>query len=110
MSSSVPMGSVVPYRPPHAREHATAYIGMIIFIGAWAMMFACFFFAYGALRVGAREWPPFGQPALPVGWPAVNTAVLLCSSLALEAGLFGIRRGKPAVLGPMVLASALLGM
>jgi cytochrome c oxidase subunit 3 len=83
---------------------------MIIFIGAWAMMFACFFFAYGALRVGARDWPPPGQPMLPLAMPAVNTVVLLLSSIALEGGLFAIRRGKRGVLAPMVLVSSILGI
>jgi cytochrome c oxidase subunit III len=103
------MGDLVRYPSPHAKAHTTAYIGMVIFIGAWAMMFACFFFAYGALRVGAKEWPPTGQPMLPLGMPALNTLVLVLSSAALEAGIFGVRRGRVAVLGPMVLLSALFG-
>jgi cytochrome c oxidase subunit 3 len=108
-ASIIDMGEVVPYRPPHARDHATAYIGMVIFIAGWAMMFACFFFAYGALRVGATEWPPLGQPLLPIALPAVNTAVLALSSAALELGLWRIRRGNARLLAPSILAAALLG-
>lgn len=103
------MGEILPYRAPYAREHTTAYIGMVIFIAAWAMMFACFFFAYGALRLGAKDWPPLGQAALPLGLPGLNTAVLVLSSLTLELGLACTRRGRVSALGPAILATALLG-
>jgi cytochrome c oxidase subunit 3 len=82
---------------------------MTIFIGAWAMMFAALFF-YGALRVGAGEWPPAGQPSMPIALPFVNTVVLALSSVALEGGIRAIRRGAAKVLGPMVIVTALLGV
>lgn len=104
------MGDVVPYRSPHASEHTTAYIGMIIFVGAWAMMFACLFFAYGALRIGSPFWPPAGQPLLPLAVPGLNTVILIASSAALELGLYATRRGRVAWLAPGIFASALLGI
>jgi cytochrome c oxidase subunit 3 len=104
------MGDVVPYRAPHARDHNTAYIGMVIFIGAWAMMFACFFFAYGALRVGSPSWPPMGQPALPIALPAANTGLLVLSSLVLELALLRVRRGSVRLLGPAIGLAAVLGI
>ena len=41
-----------------AHEETTAYIGMVIFLGAWAMMFGALFFAYGMVRARAMCWPP----------------------------------------------------
>ena len=42
------------YRPPHARDEATARVGMLLFLGSWAMMFAALFFALGVVRCAAR--------------------------------------------------------
>lgn len=103
------MGEIVSYRSPRAHERTTALIGMVIFIAAWAMMFACLFFAYGGLRIGAREWPPIGQPRLPIALPALNTLILALSSLAIEGGLGAIRKGRSRALGPALLASLALG-
>ncbi|HVU52691.1 MAG TPA: hypothetical protein VHL80_18550, partial [Polyangia bacterium] len=57
--------------PPGAsassREEATATIGMAIFLGAVAMLFAALFFAYAVMRAQAPAWPPAGQAPLPTG-------------------------------------------
>ena len=39
---------------------------MTILLGAWVMLFAALFLAYGVVRVQANEWPPFGAPRLPL--------------------------------------------
>lgn len=104
------MGQVIPYRSPRQAERTTALIGMTIFIGAWAMMFACLFFAYGALRLGAPFWPPAGQPVLPILVPGVNTLVIGLSSLAMEVGLAGMTRGASKRLAPALLVATLLGV
>lgn len=82
---------------------------MVIFIGAWAMMFACLFFAYGALRLGASEWPPLGQSRLSIALPGLNTAFIALSSGALELGLWETRRARVRRLAPMLLLTAMLG-
>ncbi|MCK6544660.1 heme-copper oxidase subunit III [Myxococcota bacterium] len=103
------MGQVLPYRSPRDAERTTAYVGMILFMGAWAMMFACLFFAYGALRMNAPYWPPVGQPVLPLGTTGANTAIIVLSSVALELGIVWTRRGKTGPLAAMIAVSALLG-
>jgi len=67
------MGDVVPLRSPRARRDTTAWLGMIIFLASWAMMFAALFFAYGIVRLRAQVWPPPELPALPLRLPLVNT-------------------------------------
>jgi len=77
-------------RPP-PRDEVTAWLGMVIFLGSWAMMFAALFFAYGLVRARAPSWPPLDQPALPLLVPAVNTAVIGFSSAALVAAMRALR-------------------
>lgn len=82
---------------------------MIIFIAAWAMMFACFFFAYGAIRLGTPDWPPMDQPKLPLEWPGLNLAVIAMSSVTLELGLLATRKGQSKLLAPSLAMTALFG-
>jgi heme/copper-type cytochrome/quinol oxidase subunit 3 len=61
----------------------TALLGMVVFLAAWAVLFAALFFAYGALRVRAPLWPPADLPHLPLGLPALGTVLLGASSALL---------------------------
>jgi cytochrome c oxidase subunit 3 len=80
--------------PPRARAETDAYIGMIVFLGAWVMTFAALFFAYGVLRAQAVSWPPPTERRLPRGLPGLNTLVLIASSLWLRRGLAAARRAS----------------
>jgi cytochrome c oxidase subunit 3 len=79
-----------------AREEATATIGMAIFLGAVAMLFAALFFAYAVMRAQAPAWPPAGQAPLPLGALGLNTLGLAAASLALRAARAVARRGDEA--------------
>jgi heme/copper-type cytochrome/quinol oxidase subunit 3 len=103
------MGAIVPYRPPRAREEWTAYLGMVVFLASWAMMFGSLFFAYGMVRARTTEWPPPDLPHLPLLVPGINTAILAASSAVLQLSLVAVRTGKVARLAPGLAASALLG-
>ncbi|HTS79605.1 MAG TPA: cytochrome c oxidase subunit 3 [Myxococcaceae bacterium] len=92
---------VLLYRPPHARDEATARVGMLLFLGSWAMMFAGLFFALGVVRWRSPMWPPEEVGPLPVGWAALNTVLLVGSSLLLEMALRSVRSGR---LGRMTAA------
>jgi cytochrome c oxidase subunit III len=102
------MGSVARLLP-HRHQEQTASVGMVVFLASWAMMFAGLFFAYGFIRSSAGPWPPAGVPALPVGLPAVNTAVLLSSSLTFAYGLRSLRRGERSVFIRALAVTILLG-
>ncbi len=56
---------------------------MLLFVGTEVMLFASFISAYLIIRAGAAEWPPWGQPRLPIEATAFNTLVLLASAVAL---------------------------
>jgi cytochrome c oxidase subunit 3 len=103
------MGDLLPYRTPRSREDWTSYLGMVIFLASWAMLFAGLFFAYGLVRARSEVWPPTDLPALPVKITAVNTALLVLSSVALQLALFSVRRGRTRVAGPALAGAAVLG-
>jgi cytochrome c oxidase subunit 3 len=102
------MGDVVELRP-RAREDFTSVLGMIIALGAWAMMFGALFFMYAGMRSHALMWPPPGVPHLPIGLPAVNTVVLLASSGAFSLGVRSIRKGNRRALSAWLGTAAALG-
>jgi cytochrome c oxidase subunit III len=89
-----------------ARSELTAWVGMVVFLASWAMLFASLFFAYALVRAHAPAWPPADQPRLPIALPGVNTGVILLSSCTLERALQGVRRGRPAAR-PLAMTSAL---
>src|SRR5258708_31475751 len=103
------MGAIVPYRPPRAKEEWTAYLGMVVFLASWAMMFGSLFFAYGMVRSRALVWPPPDLPQLPLVVPAINTAILAASSAVLHLSLGAVRAGKSSLLGPGLGVTAALG-
>jgi heme/copper-type cytochrome/quinol oxidase subunit 3 len=86
---------------------------MWMLILAEVMFFGGMVAAFLMLRMNATEWPPPEQPRLPVGVTAVNTAVLLASSVtaawALRAARADNRRGlvtwlgRTAILGSVFL-------
>jgi heme/copper-type cytochrome/quinol oxidase subunit 3 len=85
---------VLLHRPLHARDEVTARVGMLLFLGSWAMMFAGLFFALGVVRWRSPMWPPEEVGPLPIGWAALNTVLLVSSSLALEVALRAVRRAR----------------
>ena len=72
-------------RPKRAKPPVSSgVIGMLIFLVTEAMFFAALISAYLVIRSGIEEWPPWGQPRLPVESTAFNTFVLLVSGLLME--------------------------
>jgi cytochrome c oxidase subunit 3 len=86
-----------------------ARLALTFFIGAEAMLFAGLMSAHVVLRAAAGDWPPAGQPRLPVGLTAANSAVLFASAVAALAGWRAVRSGDRARLGRRLGWAALLG-
>ena len=103
------MGDLVPYRSPRSQRDWTSYLGMVIFLGSWAVLFAALFFSYLYLRAHTAVWPPAGTPKLPLELPALNTGVIAASSLALQMSLFAIRRRRGAIGGGLIALTFVLG-
>jgi cytochrome c oxidase subunit 3 len=100
---------ILPLPQPDAEKRKTSYLGMIIFVASWTMMFGVIFFVYGALRISADSWPPLGLPLLPLLLPTINTVIMGLSSASMERGLFEIRSGNARRLAPWLIATAALG-
>ena len=74
----------LPSQPKHAKSPVSSgVVGMLIFIVTEAMFFGGLISAYLVIRAGLDEWPPWGQPRLPVETTAFNTLALLVSGLLM---------------------------
>jgi cytochrome c oxidase subunit 3 len=108
-----PVGADVPdlaaRRARLGPAEVTAYVGMVVFLGSWAMMFAALFFSYALVRSRAPVWPPLDVPALPLLLPAVNTAVIAASSAAVVAALRAATLGRRGRAARALVAAGALG-
>lgn len=96
--------------PELEARHTTSYLGMVIFLASWAVLFAALFFTFAMYRVRASSWPPPGFAEIPLWLPALNTGILVASSLAYERGRRLLLRGQAARFFPFLLQSVLLAV
>ncbi len=82
-------------------------LGMLIFVIAEMMMFAGLMSAFSIVKAGALGWPPPGQPRLPVGATAFNTAVLLASAVFLLVANRTYARNRNLAKRPLFTAMGL---
>ena len=83
-------------------------VGMWLFLVSDALTFGGLLCAYGALRIGSPDWPVPGQ-VLDIPLTAVNTFILVCSSVTMVKALSAIRRGDLIGLRKFLLFTALGG-
>jgi cytochrome c oxidase subunit 3 len=94
--------------PPEQERAFTSHVGMIIFLGSWAMMFGALFFSYAMLRARAKTWPPEGVD-LPLLLPLVNTVVMVGSELLLVRANRLARAGRAGAIATPLLSAIVLG-
>jgi len=87
----------------------SAVLGTLIFVIAETMLFAGLISAFTIVKSGALGWPPPGQPRLPVGTTAFNTAMLLASAGALWLSNRAFARSRDAAKPPLFAAIGLGG-
>jgi cytochrome c oxidase subunit III len=85
-------------RPP-------AKTALWVFLAVASSLFALFISAY-AMRLSFLDWTPLPRPPLLM----LNTAVLVCASLAMEWTVHAARRGDLAGVRKRLVASGLLTM
>ena len=107
---STAVASVLRYRPRHSPSEATAWLGMLIFLASWTMLFAALFAVYGVLRLRAPSWPPPDGPSLPLLLPGANTLAIVASSVALQSSLRAARQGGVPAVFPAAAAALALGV
>ena len=88
---------------------------MWIFLCSDAMSFAGLLAAYGAVRLGQGTGWPIPHEHLDVPLTALNTFILICSSVTMVKALSAIRRGdlrglKLWLLGTIIGGSTFLGI
>src|SRR5437016_1472174 len=83
-------------------------VGMWLFLVSDALTFGGLLCAYGALRIGSPDWPVPGH-VLDIPLTAVNTFILVCSSVTMVKALSAIRRGDLSGLRKFLLFTALGG-
>src|SRR4051812_22841026 len=72
-----------------------AALGMWLFIASEVMLFGSLFSSYALLRIGAPTWPD-QSATLNVPLAAVNTAILIASSVAILRSSQSAARGSVA--------------
>jgi len=77
-------------RPLRAKPLISSTVfAVLVFIVTEIMLFASLISAYMIIRSGLEEWPPWGQPRLPVWTTAFNSVVLIGSAFLLrQASIF----------------------
>lgn len=92
--------------PPHD-PHSPGQWAMALLIATEAALFASLFFAWAYLGRGSATWSRHPAPEL---WlPAINTVVLLASSVTLHLGLRRARDGAPSHVRGALAVTIVLG-
>jgi cytochrome c oxidase subunit 3 len=82
---------------------------MIFFIASEAAIFAAFFAALIYSRVHSKVWPPEGMPHFELLVPAVNTFILLFSSVTLHLGHSAVEKNRRDGVIASILMTISLG-
>ena len=102
------MPRMIPF--PASREtRQTSFVGMVMALASWTMLFVALFFSYAVLRLNAVTWPPDGLAPLPKALPFLNTLVLLASSAVLHRGTRPESERTPGALRHALLVTMGLG-
>lgn len=108
------MSAAAPYTPPRREPLIpSAVLGMVVFLVTEVMLFAGLLSAYWVLRAGYAQWPPVGQPRLPIALTGANTVILLSSLVPLAAAFRRTRageRGTAALLWAAALGATFLAV
>jgi cytochrome c oxidase subunit 3 len=88
---------------------SAAAAGMLTFLLSEAVLFGSLIYAYIHLRLHAMTWPPAGFEALKVGFPAVNTVVLVTSGIFAHYALASYRKGNQAASRVWLLLTVAFG-
>ncbi|MGH7493887.1 MAG: cytochrome c oxidase subunit 3 [bacterium] len=86
-----------------------ALLGMLLFLGTDSMFFAALIGAFLVFRLGSADWPPPGQPRLPVAVTGANTVILLASGYTMYRAWRAIRASDQGGMFRHLTLTAILG-
>jgi cytochrome c oxidase subunit 3 len=100
---------------PHLAHHfdtpqqqfASGKLGMWVFLATEVLLFSGLFCAYAVYRANHPEVFVYAHKYLSIPWGAVNTVVLICSSLTMALGVHAAQTDKKRAL-IILLAATLL--
>ena len=84
-------------------------LGMWLFLASEVMLFGSLFSSYALLRSGAMSWPDQSS-IVNVPLAAVNTGILIVSSVAIVRAATALRGGNVARFRALMAATATLGI
>lgn len=82
---------------------------MILFIASEAAIFGAFFAALFYARYHAKVWPPEGMPHFEIFLPAINTAILLGSSVTCHFAHAALAKGRREGVVAALMMTIFLG-
>lgn len=89
---------------------SNAVLGMLLFILAEIMVFASFISAFTIVKSGFTNWPPMGQPRLPLESTALNSLFLLASAVFLFVShRYFVKEGSSSRVKKHFLTALLMG-
>jgi len=84
-------------------------LGVAVFIAAEMMLFGGLLSAFMILRAENAQWPPVGQPRLPLPITTVNSFILFASGWTVIAAVRAIRDGDRKALVDRLSLTLILG-
>ena len=99
-------------RPPSTRPApvvSNGRLALVLFMMTETMLFAGLMGTFVVFRVSSRQWPPVGQPYLPIAVTWVNSAILLASAWTMHAAVRAVRRGALSQFRVDLLVTLALG-
>ncbi len=101
--------AIQPRAMRRARGASNTKLAMALFLFTEAMVFCGLISSYLVLRGQTLEWPPAGQPRLPLMVTALNTLVLGASGWSMWQTLNAVRAGQGRRCRRLLITTLLLG-
>jgi cytochrome c oxidase subunit 3 len=92
------------------QEYSSSKLGMWLFLGTEIMLFGGLFAAYAIFRAKYPELFAESHEELNREMGAINTCILIFSSLTMAMGVTAIQRGKQMMAGLLILVTILCGL
>lgn len=84
-----------PAAAPAVDQHRINWLGLVLFITSESVLFANLIAGYIYLRFSSPAWGPAREAAhLDIGFVAINSVILLASSIPVHLANVGIRNGN----------------
>jgi len=98
------------FESPLADGHATARLGMWLFLATEALMFGGLFCLYAVFRAKLPAAFVWGGAQLDLGWGLINTFILLLSSFTVAMALYSAQTGRRSAVSLFLTLTVMCGV